>query len=73
MGQRGAHLADVAFEDCRIPATALLGREGREKGERREKRERSGFSQQNLLFGAAHATGRRGRPRNVAGCEITLF
>ncbi|MEO8450903.1 MAG: acyl-CoA dehydrogenase family protein [Gemmatimonadota bacterium] len=28
MGQRGAHLADVSFEDCRIPASALLGREG---------------------------------------------
>lgn len=28
MGQRGAHLADVIFEDCRIPASALIGREG---------------------------------------------
>ena len=28
MGQKGAHLADVVFEDCRIPAAALLGAEG---------------------------------------------
>ncbi len=28
MGQRGAHLADVVFQDCRVPVTALLGREG---------------------------------------------
>ena len=29
MGFRGAHTADVIFEDCRVPATALLGgREG---------------------------------------------
>ncbi|QPC42858.1 acyl-CoA dehydrogenase family protein [Kaustia mangrovi] len=29
MGQRGAHTADVIFEDCRVPASALLGdREG---------------------------------------------
>jgi acyl-CoA dehydrogenase len=29
MGQKGAHTCDVIFEDCRIPATALLGgREG---------------------------------------------
>ena len=29
MGQKGAHTCDVVFEDCRIPATALLGgREG---------------------------------------------
>jgi len=25
MGQRGAHTADVIFEDCRVPETALLG------------------------------------------------
>jgi acyl-CoA dehydrogenase len=25
MGQRGAHTCDVVFEDCRIPADALLG------------------------------------------------
>lgn len=25
MGQRGAHTCDVIFEDCRIPASALLG------------------------------------------------
>jgi acyl-CoA dehydrogenase len=25
MGQRGAHTADVIFEDCRVPADALLG------------------------------------------------
>jgi acyl-CoA dehydrogenase len=29
MGQRGAHTSDVIFEDCRVPADALLGgREG---------------------------------------------
>ena len=29
MGQRGAHTCDVIFEDCRVPATQLLGgREG---------------------------------------------
>jgi acyl-CoA dehydrogenase len=29
MGQKGAHTADVIFEDCRVPAAALLGgREG---------------------------------------------
>ncbi len=29
MGQRGAHTCDVIFEDCRVPAAALLGgREG---------------------------------------------
>ncbi len=28
MGQKGAHLADVIFEDCRIPASALIGQEG---------------------------------------------
>ena len=25
MGQRGAHTCDVIFEDCRVPATQLLG------------------------------------------------
>jgi acyl-CoA dehydrogenase len=25
MGQKGAHTADVIFEDCRVPASALLG------------------------------------------------
>ncbi|HKW54891.1 MAG TPA: acyl-CoA dehydrogenase family protein [Stellaceae bacterium] len=30
MGQRGAHTADVIFDDCRVPADALLGgKEGR--------------------------------------------
>ena len=29
MGQRGAHLSDVIFEDCRIPAGALVGPEHR--------------------------------------------
>lgn len=29
MGQRGAHLCDVIFDDCRIPASALLGPEHR--------------------------------------------
>ena len=28
MGQRGAHTADVILEDCRVPPTGLLGREG---------------------------------------------
>lgn len=29
MGQRGAHTADVIFDDCRVPASALIGgREG---------------------------------------------
>ena len=29
MGQRGAHICDVIFEDCRIPAENLIGgREG---------------------------------------------
>jgi acyl-CoA dehydrogenase len=28
MGQKGAHLADVIMEGCRIPASAMLGREG---------------------------------------------
>lgn len=28
MGQKGAHLADVIFDECRIPATALIGKEG---------------------------------------------
>ncbi len=28
MGQKGAHLADVVFEDCRVSASALLGPEG---------------------------------------------
>jgi acyl-CoA dehydrogenase len=28
MGQRGAHTADVILDDCRLPPTALLGREG---------------------------------------------
>jgi acyl-CoA dehydrogenase len=28
MGQRGAHTADVVLADCRVPADALLGREG---------------------------------------------
>jgi len=25
MGQKGAHTADVIFEDCRVPATAIIG------------------------------------------------
>ena len=29
MGQKGAHLSDVIFDDCRIPASALLGPEHR--------------------------------------------
>jgi acyl-CoA dehydrogenase len=28
MGQRGAHTADVVFDGCRVPAAALIGREG---------------------------------------------
>lgn len=28
MGQKGAHLADVIFENCRVPASAMIGREG---------------------------------------------
>lgn len=28
MGQRGAHTSDVIFEDCQIPADALIGKEG---------------------------------------------
>lgn len=28
MGQKGAHLADVIFDRCRVPASALLGQEG---------------------------------------------
>jgi acyl-CoA dehydrogenase len=28
MGQRGAHTADVVLNDCRVPPSALLGREG---------------------------------------------
>ena len=28
MGQKGAHTADVVFQDCRVPAQALLGPEG---------------------------------------------
>lgn len=28
MGQRGAHTADVIFENCRVPATQLIGGEG---------------------------------------------
>ena len=28
MGHSGAHSCDVIFEDCRVPATSLLGREG---------------------------------------------
>jgi acyl-CoA dehydrogenase len=28
MGQKGAHTCDVIFENCRVPAGALLGREG---------------------------------------------
>lgn len=28
MGQQGAHIHDVIFEDCRIPAANLIGREG---------------------------------------------
>ena len=29
MGQQGAHVCDVIFEDCRVPATAIIG--GRDK------------------------------------------
>jgi len=29
MGQRGAHLCDVIFDDCRVPSSALLGPEHR--------------------------------------------
>ncbi len=29
MGQRGAHLSDVSFDDCRVPASAMLGPEHR--------------------------------------------
>ncbi|MBP9105482.1 MAG: acyl-CoA dehydrogenase family protein [Gemmatimonadaceae bacterium] len=29
MGQRGAHLSDVIFDECRVPASALLGPEHR--------------------------------------------
>ena len=28
MGQQGAHLCDVIFEDCHVPASCLLGQEG---------------------------------------------
>jgi acyl-CoA dehydrogenase len=28
MGQQGAHICDVVFEDCRVPASCLLGTEG---------------------------------------------
>jgi acyl-CoA dehydrogenase len=28
MGQQGAHICDVVFEDCRVPASCLLGQEG---------------------------------------------
>ncbi len=28
MGQQGAHVADVVFSDCRVPADALIGEEG---------------------------------------------
>jgi acyl-CoA dehydrogenase len=28
MGQQGAHICDVVFEDCRVPAACLLGEEG---------------------------------------------
>jgi acyl-CoA dehydrogenase len=28
MGQQGAHICDVVFEDCRVPASCLLGAEG---------------------------------------------
>jgi len=28
MGHRGAHTCDVIFEDCRVPASALIGAEG---------------------------------------------
>jgi acyl-CoA dehydrogenase len=29
MGQQGTHVAELAFDDCRLPADALLGLEGR--------------------------------------------
>lgn len=29
MGQRGAHVCDVVFDDCRLPASALLGPENK--------------------------------------------
>jgi len=29
MGQQGTHVAELAFNDCRLPADALLGKEGR--------------------------------------------
>lgn len=29
MGQRGAHVCDVVFDDCRVPASALLGPENK--------------------------------------------
>ena len=29
MGLRGFHQSDIIFEDCRVPASALLGKEGR--------------------------------------------
>jgi acyl-CoA dehydrogenase len=28
MGQQGAHICDVVFEDCHVPADCLLGQEG---------------------------------------------
>jgi acyl-CoA dehydrogenase len=28
MGQQGAHICDVIFEDCHVPASCLLGKEG---------------------------------------------
>ena len=28
MGQQGAHICDVVFEDCRVPVSCLLGQEG---------------------------------------------
>jgi acyl-CoA dehydrogenase len=28
MGQQGAHICDVVFEDCKVPADCLLGKEG---------------------------------------------
>lgn len=28
MGQQGAHICDVVFEDCHVPASCLLGQEG---------------------------------------------
>jgi len=32
MGQRGAHVCDVIFEDCRVPASAIIGGEQNEGG-----------------------------------------